>query len=39
MVECPVCSGLGYIEYETGVTDGFIKEILKEPCDCTLKGD
>jgi hypothetical protein len=36
MKECPVCNGLGYVEYETGVFDNGINEIAKEPCDCQL---
>lgn len=31
---CPFCNDKGFVEYETGVTDGVYKETLKEPCEC-----
>ncbi|MFD1736273.1 hypothetical protein ACFSCX_06800 [Bacillus salitolerans] len=31
---CPVCNGLGYFEYETGVEHSGVVEIAKEKCGC-----
>jgi hypothetical protein len=36
MKNCPHCGGKGYIEIETGVTDGPHKDMIKELCDCQI---
>jgi DnaJ-class molecular chaperone len=39
-MKCPACNGKGYLEYETGVTDGIYKEISKDVCDvCWGSGE
>lgn len=35
---CVICAGKGYTEYESGVTDSGICEIMKEPCECVLSA-